>query len=62
MSRVEDRNAAATSVPSVGISGYKTPVPPHVTKALGERRNSSYSFSTSALDGVSGQPHAPAAF
>jgi hypothetical protein len=28
---------------------------------LGERRYSSYSFSTSALDGVSGQRHAPAA-
>jgi hypothetical protein len=29
--------------------------------AWGERRYSSYSFSTSALDGVSGQRHAPAA-
>jgi hypothetical protein len=29
--------------------------------AWGERRYSSYSFSTSALDGVSGQCHAPAA-
>jgi hypothetical protein len=29
--------------------------------AWGERRCSSYSFSTSALDGVSGQRHAPAA-
>jgi hypothetical protein len=27
----------------------------------GERRYSSYSFTTSALDGVSGQHHAPAA-
>jgi hypothetical protein len=30
-------------------------------EARGERRYSSYSFATSALDGVSGQPHAPAA-
>jgi hypothetical protein len=30
--------------------------------AWGERRYSSYSFLTSALDGVSGQRHAPAAF
>jgi hypothetical protein len=30
--------------------------------ARGERRYSSYSFTTSALDGVSGQRHAPAAF
>jgi hypothetical protein len=30
--------------------------------AWGERKYSSYSFSTSALDGVSGQRHAPAAF
>jgi hypothetical protein len=29
--------------------------------AWGERRYSSYSFTTSALDGVSGQRHAPAA-
>jgi hypothetical protein len=29
--------------------------------AWGERRYSSYSFLTSALDGVSGQHHAPAA-
>jgi hypothetical protein len=30
-------------------------------RRLGERRYSSYSFTTSALDGVSGQRHAPAA-
>jgi hypothetical protein len=30
-------------------------------RRLGERRYSSYSFMTSALDGVSGQRHAPAA-
>jgi hypothetical protein len=30
-------------------------------RRLGERRYSSYSFLTSALDGVSGQRHAPAA-
>jgi hypothetical protein len=30
-------------------------------KALGREKYSSYSFSTSALDGVSGQRHAPAA-
>jgi hypothetical protein len=30
-------------------------------RRLGERRCSSYSFSTSALDGVSGERHAPAA-
>jgi hypothetical protein len=30
-------------------------------EAQGERRYSSYSFTTSALDGVSGQRHAPAA-
>jgi hypothetical protein len=30
-------------------------------RRLGERRYNSYSFSTSALDGVSGQLHAPAA-
>jgi hypothetical protein len=30
-------------------------------RRMGERRYSSYSFSTSALDGVSGQRHAPAA-
>jgi hypothetical protein len=36
--------------------------PLHATEALaGERRFSSYSFSTSALDKVSGQRHAPAA-
>jgi hypothetical protein len=29
-------------------------------RRLGERRYSSYSFTTSALDGVSGQHHAPA--
>jgi hypothetical protein len=39
-----------------------TAAPLHATEALGgERRYSSYSFSTSALDGVSGQRHAPAA-
>jgi hypothetical protein len=31
-------------------------------EALGERRHSSYSFLTSALDGVSGQLHAPTRF
>jgi hypothetical protein len=36
-------------------------VPLQVTKALGGERYSSYSFLTSALDGVSGQRHAPAA-
>jgi hypothetical protein len=30
-------------------------------RRLGERRINSYSFSTSAIDGVSGQRHAPAA-
>jgi hypothetical protein len=30
-------------------------------RRLGERRYSSYSFSTSAVDGVRGQRHAPAA-
>jgi hypothetical protein len=38
-----------------------TAVPLHVTEALEERKYSSYSFSTSALVGVSGQRHAPAA-
>jgi hypothetical protein len=33
----------------------------NVLDAWGERRCSSYSFMTSALDGVSGQRHAPAA-
>jgi hypothetical protein len=37
-------------------------VPLHAMKALGgEKRYSSYSSMTSALDGVSGQHHAPAA-
>jgi hypothetical protein len=36
-------------------------VPLHATQALGGRKYSSYSFSTSALDGVSGQRHAPTA-
>jgi hypothetical protein len=36
-------------------------VPLYAMEVLGERRYSSYSFSTSALDGVSGQLHAPAA-
>jgi hypothetical protein len=37
-------------------------VPLHAMKALGgERRYSSYSFSISVLNGVSGQRHAPAA-
>jgi hypothetical protein len=36
-------------------------VPLHATKALGERRYSSYSYSTSVLDGVNGQRHAPVA-
>jgi hypothetical protein len=31
-------------------------------RRLGERKYSSYSFSTAALDGVSGQHHDPAAF
>jgi hypothetical protein len=31
-------------------------------RRLGERIYNSYSFSTSALDGVNGQRHAPAAF
>jgi hypothetical protein len=38
-------------------------VPLHAMEALGgESRYSSYSFTTSASDGVSGQRHAPAAF
>jgi hypothetical protein len=36
-------------------------VPVHTMEAQGERRYSSYSFMTSALDGVNGQHHAPAA-
>jgi hypothetical protein len=36
-------------------------VPLHTMEAQEERRYSSYSFSTSALDGVSGQCHVPAA-
>jgi hypothetical protein len=36
-------------------------VPQHTMEAKGERSYSSYSFSTSALGGVSGQRHAPAA-
>jgi hypothetical protein len=39
---------------------YKA-VPLHAMEALGGEKYSSYSFSTSALDGVSGQRHAPAA-
>jgi hypothetical protein len=35
-------------------------VPLHATKALGERKYSSYSFSTSVVDGMSGQRHASA--
>jgi hypothetical protein len=35
-------------------------VPLYATKALGDRKYSSYSFSISALDVVSGQRHAPA--
>jgi hypothetical protein len=43
------------------IIGIKA-VPQHTYEvAEGERMHSSYSFSTSALDGVSGQRHAPAA-
>jgi hypothetical protein len=34
-------------------------VPLHAMKALGGEEYSCYSFSTSALDGVSGQRHAP---
>jgi hypothetical protein len=34
------------------------PVPLHAARRLGERRYSSYSFSTSALDAVGGQRHA----
>jgi hypothetical protein len=43
--------------------GIKKAVPLHAKEALGggERRYSSYSFLTSALDGVSGQRHAPTA-
>jgi hypothetical protein len=38
------------------------PVPLHAMEALGRKiKYSSYSFSTSVLDGVSGQRHAPAA-
>jgi hypothetical protein len=41
----------------------KKAVPQHTYEgAGGERMYSSYSFTTSALDGVSGQRHAPAAF
>jgi hypothetical protein len=36
-------------------------VPLHAMKAFGWRGDSSYSFSTSALDGVSAHRHAPAA-
>jgi hypothetical protein len=36
-------------------------VPLRATKAVGERTYSSYSFSTSTLEGVSSQRHAPAA-
>jgi hypothetical protein len=35
--------------------------PTNAMEALGEGRYSSYSFTTSALDGVSGQRHSPAA-
>jgi hypothetical protein len=41
-------------------NGIRCPATRH-EGAWGERRYSSYSFSTSALDGVSGQRHAPAA-
>jgi hypothetical protein len=45
-----------------GATELAKAVPLHATRTVGrERRNSSYSFSTSALDGVSGQRHAPAA-
>jgi hypothetical protein len=44
------------------IKSKSKAVPLHAMEALwGERRYSSYSFTTSALDGVSGQHHAPAA-
>jgi hypothetical protein len=36
-------------------------VPLHATQALGGEKYSSYSFLTSALDGMSGQRHAPVA-
>jgi hypothetical protein len=46
----------------INISISKKAFPLHATKSLGgEKRYSSYSFSTSALDEVSGQRHAPAA-
>jgi hypothetical protein len=50
-----------TQLSHVGEKKSKA-VPLHAMEALGgERRYSSYSFTTSALDGVSGQLHAPAA-
>jgi hypothetical protein len=44
----------------VDVKGKSSPATRH-GGGWGERRYSSYSFTTTALDGVSGQHHAPAA-
>jgi hypothetical protein len=52
----------STTIKSVDIQqSFSKAVPLHAMKAPGGEEYSSYSFSTSALDGVNGQPHAPAA-